>query len=280
MMPRNRLDAAEKLFAEKGFHGVTVRAIAREAGGDPALVAYYFGGKRELFDAVLLRRAEALNEIRKAELEACEREAGPGGPTVERIIAAFTHPLLDSSANGGPGWKNYFALIAQITNSPEWGGAVMSKYFDPIVRVFLDKLRVALPDCSDEDLFWSYHFLSGALVLTFAETGRIDSLSGGLCRSSDIDSVHERLPAFIAAGFRRMAERSKENRANEGRSAAECARILSITSPPPTACAPIIAVIPRRDLRRRLPSPAFTASRGTRVISRTSPRASPPQGGW
>ena len=69
------LDAAESLFAEKGFHGVTVRAIARQADSDPALVAYYFGGKRELFDAVLSRRAEELNDIRLAELEACEANA-------------------------------------------------------------------------------------------------------------------------------------------------------------------------------------------------------------
>lgn len=204
------LDAAEKLFAQKGFHGVTVRAIARESGSDPALVTYYFGGKRELFDAVLLRRAEALNKIRLAELEACEREAGPEGPSVEQIIAAFTHPLLDRSANGGPGWKSYFALIGQITNSPEWGAAVMAKYFDPIVRRFLEALRKALPDAADEELFWSYHFLSGALVLTFAETGRIDSLSGGLCRSSDLEAVHARLPEFVAAGFKRLAERRTE----------------------------------------------------------------------
>jgi AcrR family transcriptional regulator len=202
------LDAAEKLFAEKGFYGVTVRAIAREADADPALVAYYFGGKRELFDAVLLRRAERLNQIRIERLEACEREAGPGGPSVEDIIAAFTEPLLDRSENGGPGWKSYFALIGQITNSPEWGGAVMSKYFDPIVLRFMESLRRALPGAPEEELFWSYHFLSGALVLTFAETGRVDSLSGGLCRSTDLSAVHKRLPLFVAAGFRRLcAER-------------------------------------------------------------------------
>jgi len=202
------LDAAEKLFAEKGFYGVTVRAIAREAEADPALVAYYFGGKRELFDAVLLRRAERLNRIRLDRLEQCEREAGPDGPSVEEIIAAFTEPLLDRSANGGPGWKSYFALIGQVTNSPEWGAGVMAKYFDPIVRRFLESLRRALPDAPEEELFWSYHFLSGALVLTFAETGRIDSLSDGTCRSTDLEAVHKRLPLFVAAGFRRLcAER-------------------------------------------------------------------------
>ncbi len=201
------LDAAERLFAEKGFHGVTVRAIAKASDSDPALVAYYFGGKRELFDAVLLRRAEKLNTIRLERLKACERDAGPDGPSVEEIIAAFTEPLLDRSSHGGPGWKSYFALIGQVTNSPEWGAAVMSKYFDPIVHRFLKAMATALPDAPEEELYWSYHFLSGALVLTFAETGRVDSLSGGLCRSTDLEAVHERLPQFVAAGFKRLAER-------------------------------------------------------------------------
>lgn len=204
------LDAAEKLFANKGFHGVTVRAIAKEADADPALVTYYFGGKRELFDAVLLRRAEVLNQIRMAELDACEASAGPEGPSVEQIIAAFSHPMLERSANGGPGWKNYFALVAQITNSPEWGGEIMTKYFDPIATRFLGAIKRTQPDWTDEDVYWSYHFLSGAMVLTFAETGRIDNLSGGLCKSTDIDSVHARLPKFIAAGFERLQSERKQ----------------------------------------------------------------------
>jgi len=198
------LDAAELHFAERGFHGVTVRQISRAADADPALVTYYFGGKRELFDAVLLRRAEELNDIRMHELDACLKAAAPGAPSIEAVIRAFTHPLLERSANGGPGWKAYFGLIAQVTNSPEWGGVLMTRYFDPIAARFIDALRAALPGCADEDMYWSYHFLSGALVLTFAETGRIDNLSRGVCRSSDIASVHDRLPAFIAAGFKRI----------------------------------------------------------------------------
>jgi hypothetical protein len=37
-----------------------------------------------------------------------------------------------------------------------------------------------------------------------SETGRIDKLSGGACRSSDLDSVHERLVPYCAAGFRAL----------------------------------------------------------------------------
>jgi hypothetical protein len=106
------------------------------------------------------------------------------------------------------GWKSYFALIAQINNSPEFGGVLMTKTFDTVVQRFIEAIRRALPDCDERDLYWAYHFLSGALTLTFAETGRIDKLSGGLCKASDLDSVHERLVPFCAAGFRALCERS------------------------------------------------------------------------
>jgi hypothetical protein len=80
----------------------------------------------------------------------------------------------------------------------------MTRHFDPVVERFIAAIRRALPDCDERDLYWAYHFLSGALTLTFAETGRIDKLSGGVCRSSDLDSVHQRLVPFCAAGFRAL----------------------------------------------------------------------------
>ncbi|GAA2183048.1 TetR family transcriptional regulator [Brooklawnia cerclae] len=43
------LDVAQRHFAEHGFDGASVRAIAREAGVDPALVRHYFGDKTSLF---------------------------------------------------------------------------------------------------------------------------------------------------------------------------------------------------------------------------------------
>src|ERR1700712_5657810 len=58
------LDAAEALFCVHGFHGVTVRQVATEAGVDPALLSYYFTSKRGLFDAVFQRRAEIANAQR------------------------------------------------------------------------------------------------------------------------------------------------------------------------------------------------------------------------
>lgn len=200
------LDAAEHLFATHGFYGVSVRDITDAVGVDVALVSYHFGGKRELFTALFQRRAKTLNAERLVMLEEVRSAARPGIPALEAIVNAFTFPMLERSARGGPGWKSYFALVAQVNNSPEWGPVLMTEHFDPIVARFIEVLCEALPGCSKREVFWGYQFLTGALTLTFAETGRIDKLSGGLCQSSDLDSVHQRLAPFVAAGFRALCQ--------------------------------------------------------------------------
>lgn len=77
----------------------------------------------------------------------------------------------------------------------------MDKHFDPVVLRLISLLEKALPDCAEEDIFWGYHFVSGALMLTLARTGRVDKLSGGICRSEDFAAVKERMASFLAAGF-------------------------------------------------------------------------------
>jgi len=203
------LDAAEQLFAQRGYHGVSLRDITRAAGVDVALVSYHFGGKRELFTAVFERRAEVLNRERLERLDEVCHAARPGSPTIEAIVNAFTEPLLQRSARGGAGWKSYFALVAYVNNSPEFGPVMMTRHFDPLVDRFIAVLREALPVCPPREIYWGYQFLTGALTLTFAETGRIDKLSGGLCRSTDLDSVHQRLIPYVAAGFRALCARAQ-----------------------------------------------------------------------
>ncbi len=197
------LDQAEALFARHGLHGVTVREVARSAGVDPALVHYYFDTKKGLFDAVFLRRAEILNEERMRSMDSYER-AGGDHITVEGCIEAFLEPILRRSLQTDPRWKNYFRLVALVNNSAEWGGLLMTRTFDPVIRRLIELVRRCLPDASEENLYWSYHFLSGALTLSLSETGRIDRLSGGVCVSSDLEAIHRRMVPFIAAGFRRL----------------------------------------------------------------------------
>ncbi len=203
------LDSAETLFAKHGFDGVSMRMVAERAEVDLALASYHFGSKRGLFDAVLLRRAEVLNKTRLDALEKCQAEAGESGPTVEAIIDAFLKPMLAHDYQDDEGWLHYFELVAQVNNSPEWGGQLMTKYFDPLVRKFMEALKKALPDADPANLYWSYHFLSGALTLTFAHTGRIDILSDGIVKSEDMSGAYERMVPFVAAGFRKLCMREE-----------------------------------------------------------------------
>ncbi len=202
------LDAAEALFAERGYDGVTLRQIASEAGVDVALASYHFGKKLDLFNAVFERRAEALNRSRLEALRNVQRESAPAFPTVEQIIEAFLRPLELTQENADPGWRHYLALIAYVNNSTYWGKQMMSKLFDDLVQEFIAALRGALPGASDENLYWCYHNLSGALTLTFAQTERIDTLSKGKCLSSDFQAAYDHMIPFVAAGFRQVCQKN------------------------------------------------------------------------
>ena len=195
------LNAAEDHFSKRGLYGVTIREVARQAKVDTALLHYYFGTKRGLFDAVFRRRAQAINTQRINSLNEYA-VAAAGKISVEGAIEAFTAPVLKMAATGDSGWQNYFALLAQVNNTPAWGGETMTRYFDPVIQRLIEVVRPALPGADEKDLYWSYHFLSGALTLTLSQTGRIDRLSAGLCRSDDFHAIHERMVPFIASGFR------------------------------------------------------------------------------
>jgi AcrR family transcriptional regulator len=199
------LDAAEKLFARRGFAGTSLREITSEAGVDLALVNYHFGGKKPLFAAVLERRGAVLNEERLRRLAEVRRAAAPDPPSTEAVVGAFFDPILDFLAHAGPGWHSYFSLLAWVNNSPEWGRRLMSKTFNATVREFIGALMESLPGAAPEDVFWGYNFLTGALTLSLAETGRLDILSDGLCRSTDVAAIRARLGPFVAAGLRGLA---------------------------------------------------------------------------
>jgi len=194
------LDAAEALFAEHGLYGVTLKDVAREVGVHRTLLNYYYADKKALFDAVFARRAVVSSERRMRALDAYEKEAGDA-LTVEGALHAFLDTDLDLYIQGDEGWLNYAKFGAQVSNTPQWGAELMDQHFDPVVLRLVGLLRRALPGCADTDIFWGYHFVTGALMLTLARTGRIDKLSGGLNRSDDFAAIKQRMSRFMAAGF-------------------------------------------------------------------------------
>ncbi len=76
------LAAARALFADRGFGRTTIRAVASDAGVDPALVHHYFGTKDDLFVASLQLPVDPRERLAPA------LAGGPDG-AAERILRVF-----------------------------------------------------------------------------------------------------------------------------------------------------------------------------------------------
>ena len=190
------LVAAEELFSRHGFDGVTLKDVAEDVGVNSSLLNYYFKDKQALFDAVGSRQTPDTSKRRLEALASYEREAA-GKLTVEGILQAYLSTGSDLSGS----WRHFGALGAQMADTDGSGTAMMNAYFDPVVLRLVEMLKKALPGCSDEDIFWGYHFVAGALMLTLARTGGIDRLSGGLCNSDSVSAIKDRMAGFMAGGF-------------------------------------------------------------------------------
>src|SRR5882762_11783567 len=81
------LDAAEHLFMEHGFEATSLRQLTSAASVNLAAVNYHFGSKEELFQAVLTRRLDPMNQERIVLLTKLESGAGDRPIACERILA-------------------------------------------------------------------------------------------------------------------------------------------------------------------------------------------------
>jgi len=204
------LDSAEGLFALHGYEGVTVRQIAKHAGVDVALPNYYFGSKRELFDAVFMRRAKVFNQSRSQALDEVAARWADAQPPLHDVVSAFLRPIAEAQLSGDEGWRNYCRLVAQVNSSPAWV-QIMTANFDELIRKFVDMIALALPEAKREDLYWGYHFLSGSLSLSMADTGRLQHLSAGTCRSDDFGTLYERMVVTYIGGFKALATEQRHH---------------------------------------------------------------------
>jgi hypothetical protein len=83
----------------------------------------------------------------------------------------------------------------------EWVEPI-SQLYDPTAKYFINAMRMAAPESSDEQLYWAYHFLLSALVFTGSDNRRIDALSHGQYHSADFDQAYPYLIMFVSSGIR------------------------------------------------------------------------------
>ncbi|SCG42168.1 transcriptional regulator, TetR family [Micromonospora echinaurantiaca] len=123
------LDAARAAFAERGFDGASIRAIAATAGVDPALVHHYFGSKDQLFLAAMnapVNPGELIPRI----------VAGDRDGLGERLVRLFLS-VWDSPA----GTAGVALLRSAMSN--EWTARLLREFLvTQVLRRVLDHLDV------------------------------------------------------------------------------------------------------------------------------------------
>ena len=93
------LNVTEKLFAEKGFDGTSVRDIAKAADINVAMVSYYFGSKEKLLDAIIIHRVSGFRMI----LENLKLETISPIEKIKKFVALYINKLNEN--------KNVYQII-------------------------------------------------------------------------------------------------------------------------------------------------------------------------
>ena len=192
------LDAAEALFAERGFAMTPLRQVTRRANANIAAVNYHFGSKEGLLQAVFERRLLPLNHERMTRLE--RLRTGPQPIELEALIHAFIEPALDLTGNGVP----FTRLLGRSYGE---AGDTLRKYIHQQYREVLDRFRhevaANLPWLPNNELRWRLQFLLGAASYAM---GGIDLMrlvaSCELSDSTNRNALLQRLVTFLAAGLR------------------------------------------------------------------------------
>ena len=187
-------DAAERVFAERGFEGASIRDIAALAKTQVGLVHHHGGGKEELFRQIVARRAEELSRLRLTALAARKVE-GPLDLTA--VLTCFLGPYLERAANGGPQWLAYARVVAHVSADPRWR-PIAAECFDPTAARFIDEIAALFPDADRQRIATGLVYSVAAMLAHLTSGWRVGALDGsGGEGATDLD----RLVAYCAAGI-------------------------------------------------------------------------------
>jgi AcrR family transcriptional regulator len=203
--PQERIRiVAQRLFAQHGFEGVSLKMITDKARVNIAAVNYYFGSKDELFISLvrhhmtetLHRRVECLQALEKV-----ERETGKS-PALEVLLDAWISPALDvfyASEDGPGGVRMAMQLYAVV--GPEGVTSELRPYADYFDRMHrLVGRRV--PHLRPEEVVWRFECMSGLLFYTLAQPNWQQRVPAAYCSIEDRALMRQRLLESALALFR------------------------------------------------------------------------------
>lgn len=200
------LDAAEVLFAERGFTETSLRTITSTAGVNLAAVNYHFGSKKELIQAVFERFLTPFTDSLVADLD--RRVAAGERLTVEGLLESLYRTGMNSLAEEGRDPQRFMRLLglAYTQYQGHLRRFIVSRYGDSYRR-FAGLLAQALPGLDPVTFHWRLYFMLGATIFTLSSFDAIEAiLREDFGAQSSLPEALERLVPAAAAMLKVNAE--------------------------------------------------------------------------
>lgn len=198
------LAAAEALLAERGFAGMSIRALAARAGTSISAAHYHFGSKQALVVAVFEARIAPINALRLARLEALVSSAAPDDPALEDVIETFVR-------TGFEAWREGEALgrtatphvLAQLhaERAPRLE-EVKRRLLEPVMDRYTEVVSRILPDQPPATLRVGIGLVLGMLLHVMGGHLEPTLRAAGVSDVRDDEALLAQLIAFGAAGLR------------------------------------------------------------------------------
>jgi AcrR family transcriptional regulator len=203
---RERLiEAAVRLFGERGIGTTSLRALTDAAGSNIAAVNYHFGSKEGLLRAVVDQTMRAVNEERRLRLD--QLEAAPQPAPVADLVRAFVEPGIGLTQTDGSRGSDIARFIGRVMGEPDARvREIFAQQVEPIEGRYLTALRRALPELDASAAEFAYASMVG--LLSVYQSGAFATLawppqtdSGAHTGDSEAAVERERLVAFITGGI-------------------------------------------------------------------------------
>ncbi len=199
------LDAAEILFAEKGFSETSLRMITSKAKVNLAAVNYHFGSKNVLVQSVFSRFLHPFTRMMEEELEAQVKKSLNGQHMdLDTLLGVVIKCVLKIPSRHKNGVGIFMRLLGlAYTQSQGHLRKYLETEYEQPFYLFMKLLREATPELSAVDRFWKIQFMLGATAFTMSSVDALDYiLFNELGVKTETDEIMNKLVPFLAAGLR------------------------------------------------------------------------------